>query len=155
MKILKNKWKRINIERFVPLGRNKVIMKNEQTLGILDKEQSLAIRAVCCIIVVLVHVPQQHGNFIQDAIGSFGYIAVTLFFMLSAYGLKYSVENKKDYLKNFWRNRVLILLIPFWLVNIIAVLLNPQEGIVNNLLAIIGLKNISFITVYFGQFIKL
>ena len=90
-------------------------VEHENNLGIIDKEQGYIIRAICCIIVVLVHIPQQHSNIIQDVIGSFGYIAVTLFFMLSAYGLKYSIENKKDYLKFFWKNRILVLLIPFWI----------------------------------------
>ena len=119
----------------------------------MDKEQSVMIRAICCIIVILVHIPQQHSNFIQDAIGSFGYIAVTIFFMLSAYGLKYSINHKKDYLKHFWKNRILVLLIPFWIANTLATLIAPQETIIANVFKIIGIKGISFVTILLGYYI--
>lgn len=108
-----------------------------------EKEQSKVIKGICCIVVFLVHVPKVHGNVIQDAIGSFGYICVTIFFLLSAYGLKYSISNKKNYLKNFLRNRVLVIYIPFLIANILKQLIELDNGI--NFLEIIGLKNISFI----------
>ncbi len=127
--------------------------KEKSIVGITDKRQSMMIRAICCIVVILVHIPKEHGNIIQDVIGSFGYIAVTLFFMLSAYGLKYSVENKKDYLKNFCKNRLLSILIPLWLVNTIGVIVTPSEAIQTNILRIIGISNISFITILIGYYI--
>ncbi len=108
-----------------------------------DKKQANIIRGICCIIVVLVHIPQEHGNFIQDAIGSFGYIAVTVFFLLSAYGLKYSLENKKDYLKHFLKNRLLVIYIPFVLANLIYQIINIRNGF--DILSIIGIKNITFV----------
>ncbi len=128
--------------------------KNNQVLGIVDKEQTIIIRAICCIVVILVHIPKTHGNIIQNAIGSFGYIAVTLFFMFSAYGLKYSVDNKKNYLHGFWKNRILVLLIPFWIANIINVCCyNNSNTILNNILIILGIKNISFITILISYYI--
>ena len=63
----------------------------------------------------------------QDAIGSFAYVCVTLFFLISAYGMMLSVERKKDYFHHFWRNRLIALLIPVFLINIISFCL----GIVN------------------------
>ena len=39
-----------------------------------------AVKSICCIIVVMVHIPTRFGNFLQDAIGSFGFVAVTIFF---------------------------------------------------------------------------
>jgi len=108
-----------------------------------EKEQSKAIKGICCIIVFLVHVPKEHGNAIQDAIGSFGYIGVTIFFLLSAYGLKYSINNKKDYLKHFFRNRILAIYIPFVFANTLWQLLGYEDGI--DIGAIIGISNFSFI----------
>ena len=108
-----------------------------------DKEQSNIIKGICCIIVFLVHVPKEHGNVIQDVIGSFGYICVTIFFLLSAYGLKYSISNKKDYLNHFFRNRILVIYIPFVIANLLWQLINFKKGI--NILAIIGIDNLSFI----------
>ena len=128
-------------------------IRKDGTIGIIDKKQQTAIRAICCIIVVLVHIPENHGNFIQDLIGSFGYIAVTLFFMMSSYGLKYSVENKENYLKNFWKNRILILLIPFWIANFISMVIRPSESILHNVMTVLGINNISFVTVLLGYYI--
>lgn len=108
-----------------------------------EKEQSKAIKGICCIIVFLVHVPKEYGNAIQDAIGSFGYICVTIFFLLSAYGLKYSINNKKDYLKHFLRNRILAIYIPFVIANTLWQLLGFEDGI--DILAIIGINSFSFI----------
>ena len=34
----------------------------------------------CCIIIVFVHIPSAYGDLVQDMVGSFGYICVTLFF---------------------------------------------------------------------------
>ena len=62
-------------------------------------EYTKALKGIMCIIVILVHIPKMYSNMVQDTIGSFGYICVTLFFLFSAYGLMYSLENKKDYLK--------------------------------------------------------
>ena len=108
-----------------------------------EKGQSKVIKGICCIIVFLVHVPQEHGNVIQDALGSFGYICVTIFFLLSAYGLKYSLNNKKNYLKHFFRNRILVIYIPFVISNLIWQLVNLEKGI--NILGVIGISNLSFI----------
>lgn len=52
-------------------------------------------------------------------IGSFAYICVTIFFLVSAFGMMHSVNHKPDYLKHFWRNRLVSLLIPNVLVNIL------------------------------------
>ena len=75
-------------------------------------------------MVIYVHFVGSHTNALQDAIGSFAYIAVTLFFVTSAYGMMLNAERKKDYLKTFWRNRLVALLVPCLCVNIVAFLLN-------------------------------
>lgn len=78
-----------------------------------SKDYSTVIKGLCCVIVVFVHVPDGFKNTVQDLIGSFAYICVTIFFMLSAYGLRYSFENKEGYSKTFFKNRVLVLLVPY------------------------------------------
>ena len=77
------------------------------------------LKGLCCLIVIYVHVSAEHGNPLQDAIGSFAYVCVTLFFLVSAYGMMLSAERKKDYLRHFWRNRLAALLIPCLLINIV------------------------------------
>lgn len=39
-----------------------------------------AMKGLACIVVVLVHIPAQHSNPVQDMIGSFGFVGVTAFF---------------------------------------------------------------------------
>ncbi len=118
-------------------------MKKDVNIWILDKKQSTIIRAICCFLVVMVHVPAQHGNLIQDMLGSFGFISVTVFFMLSSYGLKYSLDNKKNYLKNFWKNRILTLYIPFWIVNLLMYYNNRPLDLI---FILIGIKHKNFIS---------
>ena len=87
-----------------------------------DFYDSQMLKGLSCIIVVLVHIPSGYQNRIQDMIGSFAYIGVTFFFMSSAYGLKYGIKNKKNYLKHFWRRRLPALLIPALMCNIVNVI---------------------------------
>ena len=89
-----------------------------------SKEYTTMLKGVCCLLVIYVHFVGSHTNALQDAIGSFAYIAVTLFFVTSAYGMMLNAERKKDYLKTFWRNRLVALLVPCLCVNIVAFLLN-------------------------------
>lgn len=84
-----------------------------------NKDYTRVLKGACCIIVILVHVPVAHGNKLQDALGSFGYIAVTLFFMFSAYGMYFSKQRKNGYLSHFWRNRLSSLLIPMLFINLV------------------------------------
>ncbi|MCC8098523.1 MAG: acyltransferase [Clostridiales bacterium] len=78
-----------------------------------SKDYTTVLKGLCCVIVVFVHVPDGFKNTVQDLIGSFAYICVTIFFMLSSYGLRYSFENKEGYSKTFFKNRVLVLLVPY------------------------------------------
>lgn len=73
------------------------------------------------------HVPAEYRNPLQDAIGSFAYVCVTLFFLISAYGMMLSGERKDDYLKHFWGNRLVALLVPCLMVNIAALCLKAAS----------------------------
>lgn len=86
------------------------------------EDDTNVLKGLWCIIVILVHVPAAYQNRIQDMIGSFAYIGVTFFFMTSAYGLKYGIAHKKNYLHNFWIKRLPKLLVPAFLINILSVL---------------------------------
>lgn len=73
-------------------------------------------------MVVFVHIPVAYGNMLQGAIGSFAYVGVMFFFMLSAYGLTVSLKTKRNYLDKFFLHRVLVLLAPFVLTSSLKVL---------------------------------
>jgi peptidoglycan/LPS O-acetylase OafA/YrhL len=87
-------------------------------------EVTNALRGIWSIIVIMVHIPKQYGNIIQDMAGSFAYIGVTFFFLASGFGLSQSVVHRQGISKKFWLKRLPKLLIPQLLVNIIAALLN-------------------------------
>ena len=93
-----------------------------------SKDYTNVLKGVCCIIVIYVHFPIQYQNALQDAIGSFAYVAVTLFFMVSSYGMMLSAERKKSYLDCFWRNRLVVLLVPAFLVNVAACIFGGIKG---------------------------
>ena len=85
-----------------------------------SKNYTTALKGLAAIVVIFVHVPAEFGNKLQDAIGSFGYVAVTYFFLVSAFGMQLAVETKSDYLDSFWIKRLASLLIPMVLVNIVC-----------------------------------
>ena len=99
------------------------------------------LRGFWCIIVVLVHVPSEYQNPVQDMLGSFAYIGVTFFFMTSAYGLKWSLLNKKGYMNHFWRRRLPNLLIPALMANAISVLASTTKGNTITALDFININN--------------
>ncbi len=85
----------------------------------MSKNETDTLKGLCAMVVVMVHFPAGYQNTLQDAIGSFAYVAVTFFFLFSAYGMQWSLSNKPDYLKHFWRGRLVSLLLPPILINII------------------------------------
>ena len=94
--------------------------KKEDAQDLFSKDYTSVLKGICCIIVVMVHIRDGYMNPLQEAIGSFGYICVTLFFMISGYGMQLSFEKKTDYLHHFWRNRLLALLVPCFLINVFS-----------------------------------
>ena len=100
----------------------------EENESFFDLKSTTAIRAVCCIVVILVHVQPMHQNKIQDMIGSFGFVAVTFFFMTSAFGLKVSYIKNPEGIKYFWRRRLPGILIPVFLTNLIGCVITAVNG---------------------------
>ena len=88
-----------------------------------DKDNTVALRGIWCIVVLLVHIPAVFRNALQDAVGSFAYIGVTFYFMTSGYGLTLGVMDNGGLGKGFWRKRLPKLLISQLLVNLSSVFL--------------------------------
>jgi peptidoglycan/LPS O-acetylase OafA/YrhL len=86
---------------------------------LFDLESTTCMRGLWCIVILLVHVPLDYQNVIQDAIGSFAYIGVTFFFMTSGYGLTLGAKrNPQKALDGFWKRRLPKLLVPMVIVNV-------------------------------------
>lgn len=93
-------------------------MRTDVSQPVLGKELTQVLKGLCSIVVILVHIPRQEQNPLQDAIGSFAYVAVTFFFLFSAYGMSLSAKENPNYLRYFWRGRLAALLIPCLVINI-------------------------------------
>lgn len=65
-------------------------------------------------------------------IGSFAFVAVTVFFMISGYGLSVN-RNRNGYMQHFWRNRMVTLIIPMLLTNIVAEVVNLISGVTDRI----------------------
>lgn len=91
-----------------------------KTASFFDLSATSAMRGFWCLIIALVHVPEEYQNPLQDLMGSFAYIGVTFFFMTSGYGLMLGVRKNgaQSMTKGFWRKRLPKLLVPLLLVNI-------------------------------------
>lgn len=71
------------------------------------------LKGLACIVIVFVHIPLNYQNKLQDAVGSFAYIGVTLFMLFSGYGIAYGVKHKNNFFHKFIQHRLLVVLIPF------------------------------------------
>lgn len=115
---------------FVPLlWCGNCLIKNElNKTSFFNKDYTTMLKGFACLIVIYVHIHSGYSNSLQDAIGSFGFVCVTFFFLVSAYGMMMSAERKADYLKYFWRNRLVALLIPCLLINLVSFCLSVVKS---------------------------
>ncbi len=87
---------------------------------VFDIDRTLALDFIFSIVIIFVHIPEQYQNCLSDFVGSFAYIGVSFFCMKAAYGVKYSYDNKENYLKKFWNVRLKKILLPLLVVCIIS-----------------------------------
>lgn len=100
--------------------------KDDNENFFFSKDYTTVLKGLCCIFIVIGHTPDEYKNNLQDMLSSFGYVRVTLFFMMTGYGLSLCADRKNGYMKTFWRNRLASLLIPGFLVNIAAFFIHRQ-----------------------------
>ncbi|MBE5838147.1 MAG: acyltransferase [Butyrivibrio sp.] len=104
----------------------------------LNLKQSKQIQALACIGIMIHHVTQQitsYGNNPKGPITVFSYIGfmfTALFFFFSGYGLLYSYRWKKDYFDGFLKKRLPSVLIPFWITNILIIIVQKFLGTDNS-----------------------
>lgn len=89
-----------------------------------SKDYTTVLKGLCCIFIVIGHTPEVYQNSLQDMLSSFGYVRVTLFFMMTGYGISLCADRKVGYMKSFWRNRLASLLVPGILVNIASLFIH-------------------------------
>ena len=79
----------------------------------LSINKTNTIRGLCAILVL--------GNHIFPLYKNVGYIAVSIFFFLSGYGLMWGLKNKKNYLNGFLKRRLIKILLPYIGINILYI----------------------------------
>lgn len=95
----------------------------------LNLNQSKNIQASVCLAIILHHLTQQITVYGMRPKGPItllnyiGYLFTGLFFFFSGYGLMASLNAKPDYLKSFLKHRLPAVLVPFWIINILGVIL--------------------------------
>ena len=96
-----------------------------------SKDYTTVLKGLASIVVVFVHFPTSMQNPLQDTIGSFAYVAVTIFFLISAYGMLFGSVKKTSTTgydikldgKKYWTNRLSSLIIPNLLINIVFIII--------------------------------
>lgn len=103
--------------------------KGEFSKDYISRDQSKLIQASACVGIVLHHLTQQitgYGVVNKGPITIFnhiGFLFTALFFFFSGYGLIVSYNTKPDYLRGFLGKRLPTVLIPFWVINLLGVVL--------------------------------
>ena len=127
----------------------KACKKNEYIEDCFNKDQAKAVQALACLFVILHHLTQMissYGDIYRGPItilSSMGILFTSIFFFFSGYGLIVSVSEKEAYLNNFLKHRLTIILVPFFIANIIAVLvrtylINVKMTVVQIIKCILG-----------------
>lgn len=89
----------------------------------LSKENVLAVRGICAFEIMLGHLGVATESVFLYPNRKAGILFVGVFFVLSGYGLAYSVATNKDYIKTFIKNRIPKILVPAFVIYIIYILL--------------------------------
>lgn len=90
------------------------IFTSDISLDYLSKKNSESIKAICAISVMLHHITNEiYCGPVLFTFQMIGYLMVAVFFFYSGYGLIYSLENKENYMKHFFKSRISRLVIPY------------------------------------------
>ncbi len=82
----------------------------------LEREQSVALRGICAIEIMIGHIGLATGSAVLYPNRKAGILFVGIFFMLSGYGIAYCAEHKPGYFKHFIGKKALKLILPAYVV---------------------------------------
>lgn len=127
------------------LNNIKIYGVNRYNLEPLIIDNGNSIKGLAALIIVLHHISQRMTEpGILKLFLFIGYLAVSLFFFCSGYGLMRSLELKNNYLDGFIKNRLPRIIIPFIISNIIFLLIYILVGVkisfFNIISYVIGIK---------------
>lgn len=134
-------------------------MQGSNSTFIIDRNNSQALKAVCCVLIVLHHSVLYHTTLYGEGIygvfldGFFkcicGYVPVAIFFFLSAYGITESENIQHLGWRDFLKRRMCRVYVPFVLTNIlflVGLAFCKKLEYSDTLLSIVGIKLIDIVT---------
>lgn len=89
-------------------------------------DETRAIKGMCAVFILFSHI----CTYLADYFPAFflfkyaGAIMVGGFFFVSGYGLQYGVMNKENYLKGFFKKRLLTIAVPYYIINAFYIVTN-------------------------------
>lgn len=80
-----------------------------------SKEQCNSLKAICALVVVLHHISHEIvTNSFLDSFSDVGYLATSVFFFISSYGITVQFKLKgKEYLDSFLKKRIISIVVPY------------------------------------------
>ena len=102
-------------------GSRFIFAKETSFNDVLDRDNSVYLRGMMAIIVLFHHISQvAYEGVLFKYFADFGRFPVSMFFFLSGYGLISQYQKKgKDYLEGFFKKRILKILVPYLLANVV------------------------------------
>lgn len=85
----------------------------------LSKNQTLAIRGICAIEIIIGHLSIYTGSEMLYLLRKADILFVGLFFLLSGYGTAYSFDKKDNYKKRFIIKKLIRLFVPAYLAHVV------------------------------------
>lgn len=102
--------------------------KNQLYKNVLNFEQTVVIRGICAIEILIGHLGIATGSKLLFPNRKAGILFVGVFFLLSGYGLSYGIENKTDYMKNFLYRHIKNIILPAYIVYFLSIILKLLTG---------------------------
>lgn len=92
----------------------------------LSKDSTKSLSGIAALFIIFHHIAQEwpfYGvtgelSFFNDI----GFLLVSIFFFTSGYGLTLNADRDPDYMRNFGRRRLPVVLVPFYVTNILFAL---------------------------------
>ncbi|MPQ45334.1 acyltransferase family protein, partial [Clostridium tarantellae] len=128
----------------------KILNKNTyESFSYLSKDHTTIVKGIAALIIIIAHVANARGFSILNPLGG---VAVSIFLISSGYGLNESF--KKNRLNNFFKNRLLKIIIPYWLMLIFYYFINYNKFILKDCILVAFLINCLTYT-WFIQYIMI
>lgn len=96
------------------------LVQHEEKYDCLSLENTVNLRGILSVLIVLQHLSGYYtAPGFMAIFKHIGFIVVGVFFFLSGYGLMSSRLHKADYMINFLKRRIVKLIVPFWVANLL------------------------------------